>query len=287
MKQVEKSQQKSHSLIHAIIVTLILLIGLSLLLYPAVVDYINSLDYKKYIEDYQQDFLKLDDTARQELLTAANEYNAALLERSTRIGELTAQQRAVYKSLLDPAGNGMMGYIEIEKIGIYLPVYHGTGESVLQTGIGHVEGSSLPVGGVGTRAILSGHTGLPSSELFSKIDQLKKGDVFELHILGEILTYQVESAVVLLPEEAQKQEIDPQRDLCTLMTCTPYGINTHRLLVTGTRIETPPERLPDLTEQPIEIIPAPMPPILLESIIGLPVLLVLVIVAAVLRRRRE
>lgn len=286
MKQESKTK-KNHNLVSAILVTLVLLIGLSLLLYPTVADYINSLDYKKDIEDYQQEVLKLDDTARQEMLTAAHEYNTKLLEHSTRIGELNAEQRAAYESLLDPSGTGMMGYVEIKKVGIYLPVYHGTDESVLQAGIGHIEGSSLPVGGVGTHAILSGHTGLPSSKLFSNIDQLKKGDTFELHILGEVLTYQVESTVVVLPEEAEKQEIDPQRDLCTLMTCTPYGINSHRLLVTGARIETPPEQLPDGTEQPIETIPAPMPPILWVVIIGLPVLLILVIVIIVRKKRRN
>ncbi len=286
MKQVKKSQQKSHSLVSAILVTLVLLIGLSLLLYPTVADYINSLDYKKDIEDYQQEVQKLDDTTRQEMLTAAHEYNAALLERSTRIGELNPTQKKEYDRLLDPSGTGMMGYIEIKKAGIYLPIYHGTEESVLQAGIGHIEGSSLPVGGVGTHAILSGHTGLPSSKLFSNIDQLKKGDTFELHILGEVLTYQVESTAVMLPEDAEKQEIDPQRDLCTLMTCTPYGINTHRLLVTGARIETPQERLPDTTE-PIETIPAPMPPILWVVIIALPVLLIVVVVVVVRKKRRN
>lgn len=285
MKQESKTK-KNHNLVSAILVTLVLLIGLSLLLYPTVADYINSLDYKKDIEDYQQEVLKLDDTARQEMLMAAHEYNTKLLEHSTRIGELTAQQRAEYESLLDPSDTGMMGYIEIEKAGIYLPVYHGTDESILQAGIGHIEGSSLPVGGVGTHAILSGHTGLPSSKLFSNIDQLKKGDTFELHILGEILTYQVESTVVLLPEDAEKQKIDPQRDLCTLMTCTPYGINSHRLLVTGVRIQTPPERLPDTTE-PIETIPAPLPPVLWAVIVVLPVLLVVVIVVVVRKKRRN
>ncbi len=286
MKQVKKSQQKNHSLISAVIVTLVLLIGLSLLLYPTVADYINSLDYKKDIENYQQEVQRLGDTARQEMLAAAHEYNAALLERSARIGELNAQQRAEYEALLDPSGDGMMGYIEIKSAGIYLPVYHGVDESVLQAGVGHIEGSSLPVGGVGTHAILSGHTGLPSSKLFSNIDRLKKGDTFELHILGEILTYRVESAVVMLPEQAEKQQIDPQRDICTLMTCTPYGVNSHRLLVTGARIETPPERLPDTAEQ-VETIPAPIPPVLWVVIIGLPVLLAVIIAVVVRKKRRN
>ncbi len=286
MKQTEK-EQNSHSLVSAILVTLALLIGLSLLLYPTVADYINSLDYKKIIEDYQREVLKLDDTARQEMLTAAHEYNSELLERSTRIGGLNTEQRAAYESLLDPSGSGMMGYIEVEKIEIYLPVYHGTDESVLQSGIGHIEGSSLPVGGMGTHAILSGHTGLPSSKLFSNIDRLKEGDIFELHILGEVLTYQVESMVVLLPEEAEKQEIVPQRDLCTLMTCTPYGINSHRLLVTGVRIETAPEQQSNVKNQPIETIPAPIPPVLWVAIIGLSAFLVAVIVVVVRKKRRK
>ncbi len=287
MKKKSGSQKKSSTLVPAIIVTLALLIGLSLLLYPTVADYINSLDYKKDIEDYQREVQQLDDSERQAMLQAARNYNAQLLKRSARIGELDAEQRAAYQSLLDPSGTGMIGYIEIKPVSIYLPIYHGTDENILQAGVGHVEGSSLPVGGVGTHAILSGHTGLPSSKLFSNIDQLKKGDIFELHVLGEVLTYRVESTVVMLPEEAEKQEIDPELDRCTLMTCTPYGINSHRLLVSGTRIETPVEQQPDVTEQPIETIPAPMPPLLWAAIIGLPVLLALIVIVILIRKKQR
>ena len=155
----------------------------------------------------------------------------------------------------------------------------------MQAGIGHIAGSSLPVGGTGTHTILSGHTGLPSSKLFSDIDQLDIGDTFELHILGEILTYQVESTVVVLPEEAEKQEIDSEKDLCTLMTCTPYGVNSHRLLVRGVRIETPPSEQPDANV--IEDIPVSLPPVLWAVIIGLPALLAVIIAIAVLRKRRK
>ncbi len=284
MKQTKNKKSKSHSPVSAIIVTLVLLTGISLLLYPTVADYINSLNYKKDIEDYRREVQQLDVNVRQEMLAAAHKYNTALLERSARIGGLNPTMKKEYDSLLDPLGTGMMGYIVIEKVGIYLPIYHGTGENVLQTGIGHIEGSSLPVGGVGTNAILSGHTGLPSSKLFSSIDQLKKGDIFELHILGEVLTYQVESAVVLLPKEAEKQEIDPQSDLCTLMTCTPYGVNSHRLLVTGVRIRTPKERLSD-ENKPFETIPASLTPVLWAVIIGLPVLTA-VVIAVVVRKVR-
>lgn len=286
MNNTSKAKNKIHSLISAFVVTLVLLIGLSLLLYPTVADYINSLNYKRDIENYQRDILQLDDDERASMIKAAHAYNAELLGRSSRIGALDAEQREEYETLLNPSGTGMMGYIEIEKLGIYLPVYHGTEESVLQVGIGHIAGSSLPVGGKGTHTILSGHTGLPSSKLFSNIDQLEKGDTFELHIAGEVLTYKIESTVVLLPEEAEKQTIDPQTDICTLMTCTPYGVNSHRLLVRGVRIDTSAENQPGAAET-IEKIPAPMPILLLAVIIGLPILLIIVIVVAVRRKRRK
>ena len=286
MNNTSKAKNKIHSLISAFVVTLVLLIGFSLLLYPTVADYINSLNYKRDIENYQRDILQLDDAERASMIKAAHAYNAELLGRSSRIGALDAEQREEYETLLNPSGTGMMGYIEIEKLGIYLPVYHGTEDSVLQVGIGHIAGSSLPVGGKGTHTILSGHTGLPSSKLFSNVDQLEKGDTFELHIAGEVLTYKIESTVVLLPEEAEKQTIDPQTDICTLMTCTPYGVNSHRLLVRGVRIDTPAENQPGAAET-IEKIPAPMPILLLAVIIGLPILLIIVIVVAVRRKRRK
>ena len=281
-----KPARKRHTALSALLVTLVLLIGLSLLLYPTVADYLNSLNYRRDIEDFRQNLQQLDDSERQALLDAAREWNDELLDAGSRIGELNAERRQRYSALLDPFGSGMMGYIEIEKAGIYLPIYHGTEESVLQAGVGHIEGSSLPVGGTGTHTILSGHTGLPSSKLFSNIDQLEVGDTFLLHILGEVLTYRVESTVVVLPEEAEKQEFDPQRDLCTLMTCTPYGINSHRLLVRGVRIETPVAEQPD-PEKPVEPIPAPVPPVLWAAAIGLPSLLVIIVLVLVVRKRRR
>ncbi len=281
-----KPARKRHTALSALLVTLVLLIGLSLLLYPTVADYLNSLNYRRDIEDFRQNLQQLDDSERQALLDAAREWNDELLDAGSRIGELNAERRQRYSALLDPFGSGMMGYIEIEKAGIYLPIYHGTEESVLQAGVGHIEGSSLPVGGTGTHTILSGHTGLPSSKLFSNIDQLEVGDTFLLHILGEVLTYRVESTVVVLPEEAEKQEFDPQRDLCTLMTCTPYGINSHRLLVRGVRIETPVAEQPD-PEKPVEPIPAPVPPVLWAAAIGLPSLLVVIVLVLVVRKRRR
>lgn len=287
MKQKQKATKRNHSLISAIIVTLVLLIGLSLLLYPTVADYLNSLNFKKDIETYQTEVRQLDDTKRQELLAAARDYNTRRLALSKRVIALNSEQLKEYSGLVNPLGTGIMGYIEIKKAQIYLPIYHGTDENVLQAGIGHIEGSSLPVGGIGTHSILSGHTGLPSSKLFSNIDKLKVGDTFELHILGETLTYQVESTVVLLPEEAEKQQIDPDRDLCTLMTCTPYGINSHRLLVTGSRIETPQQQQPNGTGPDDEPIPTPVPPVLWIAGAALLILLIAAVIFATRKRKRQ
>ncbi len=246
MKRKTKAgtKRKKRGFVSAALVTLALLSGLFLLLYPTISDYLHSLAYRKEIENYREDLLDLDDAARRRMLEDARQWNAALLEKSVYMGALDENERERYFSLLDPFGTGMMGYIEIEKIQVSLPVYHGTDENVLHSGIGHLEGSSLPVGGTGTHTFLSGHSGLPSARLFSRIDRLEAGDTFTLHILGEALTYRIESSVVVLPEDAEAQEIDPGQDICTLMTCTPYGVNTHRLLVRGVRIKTAEERQP-------------------------------------------
>lgn len=277
MKQHSKKQKK-RGRISAVIGILVLLIGLSLLLYPTIADYVNSLNYKNSIDSYQQQVSQLDDSARQELLAEAYAYNAELKARTDHFQTLTAQQRGQYNSLLDPFSTGMMGYIEIEKVNIYLPIYHGTRESVLQAGVGHIEGSSLPVGGVGVHTMLSAHTGLPSAKLFTNIDQLVVGDTFTLHVLGETLTYQVESAVTVLPDKVGTLRIEPDKDICTLMTCTPYGVNTHRLLVRGVRVETPQpdaSSANNITDEKI-----PLPPVLLAVIV------VLILAAMILLLRR-
>ena len=145
---------------------------------------------------------------------------------------------------MNVGGNGVMGYIEIKKIGVMLPLYHGTDEAVLQVAVGHIEGSSLPTGGLGTHSVFSGHRGLPSAKLFTNLDQMEVGDKFILHVLDEKLTYEVDQILVVLPEELEALEIDPEADLCTLVTCTPYGVNSHRMLVRGHRVETEAEKAP-------------------------------------------
>ncbi len=233
---VKTKKRKRGGVIPAIAAVIVLFIGLCLLLYPSVADYVNSLAYRRDIEEYERQLNQVDESEREAMLELARDYNARLLERSDRISALDMDWRAEYNTLLDPFGSGMMGYIEIAQLRIFLPIYHGTDETVLRSGVGHIEGSSLPVGGAGVHTILSGHTGLPSAKLFSSIDRLGIGDTFKLHILGETLLYRVVSKATVLPEEVGELRIAPNSDICTLMTCTPYGINTHRLLIRGERV---------------------------------------------------
>jgi len=226
-----------------ILLVLVLLIGFSLLLYPTVSDWWNSMHQSRAITSYSQSVTELDPQQYDSIWAAAREYNAALYEKDVRFF-MTEEEMAWYESLLDISGTGIMGYIEIPKISCSLPIYHGTQEAVLQIAIGHVEGSSLPTGGAGTHCVLSGHRGLPSAKLFTNLDQLEVGDMFMLHVLDETFTYQVDQILTVLPEEVDALELDEQADLCTLVTCTPYGINTHRLLVRGHRVENVEETAP-------------------------------------------
>ena len=220
------------------VVILLVLIGLFLLLYPTVSDYVNSLAYARAIADFQDDVTKLDEETYVDLLAEARDYNRRLAAKGGPLEKLTEEELAEYKGLLDFTGTGIMGYVTIEKIGVSLPIYHGTNESVLQSGIGHLEGTSFPVPGESVHAVISGHSGLPSSKLFTNIDQLVVGDTFTVSILKETLTYEVDQIVTVLPYETDDLVIQEGQEYCTLLTCTPYGVNTHRLLVRGHRIET-------------------------------------------------
>lgn len=232
----------------ALTVTVILMIvtGLSLLLYPTVSNYLKTLAQRRTISNYIAGVEPLDDDSYEQLLAAARAYNERLAEGGFTLS-LSEEELAEYNSLLDIDGTGVMGYVSVPKADIYLPIYHGTGDDALQNGAGHLEGSSLPVGGPGTHAVLSGHTGLPSAKLFTNLDQLVEGDTFTVRVLKETLTYRVDQILVVLPNETDALQIEPGEDHCTLLTCTPYGINSHRLLVRGRRIpdpdgtETPPD----------------------------------------------
>lgn len=225
-----------------ILLIVIFFIGLSLLLYPSFADYWNSLTQSRAIASYIEQVSSIDDDRYAELWNAAYEYNASLLERSNSY-LLSEQQREEYEALLDVSGLGIMGYIEIPSIDVELPIYHGTADSVLQIAAGHLEWTSLPVGGENSHCVLSGHRGLPSARLFTDLDRMSVGDTFMLHVLDETLTYQVDQIRIVLPEETEELLIQEGKDLCTLVTCTPYGVNSHRLLVRGHRVENAAEEV--------------------------------------------
>lgn len=219
-----------------IVLTIILIIGVSLLLYPTVSDYWNEFHQSKAIASYVEVVETMDEEKIQSILDEAIAYNERLRSKANR-WNLSEEDIAEYNNTLNVSGTGIMGYIDIPSITVQLPVYHSTDEEVLQIGVGHIEGSSLPVGGEGTHAVVSGHRGLRSAKLFTDIDQLSEGDIFKFYVLGETLTYQIDQIRIVLPDELNDLKIEPGKDYVTLVTCTPYGINSHRLLVRGHRIE--------------------------------------------------
>lgn len=219
-----------------ILLILIFLLGLSLLVYPTFSDYWNSFHQSRAITTYTEQVANIDNEEYDRILSEAYEYNQNLpMEKKTLA--LSDEQKLVYESLLNFGGDGVMGYIEIPNIDVHLPIYHGTSDAVLQVAIGHIEGSSLPVGGAGTHCIVSGHRGLPSAKLFTDLDKMVVGDLFLLKVLDETLTYEVDQILIVLPHEIDALMAEKGKDYCTLVTCTPYGINSHRLLVRGYRID--------------------------------------------------
>ena len=231
MKKTEKKQAGKTT----VLLALLFLAGLSLLLYPTVSNYWNALHQYKRIDDYDQKVVELDSAEYTKVWEKAHAYNRAL----TAGGEISEPESDLleqYKSLLNISGNGIMGYVEIPSINCNLPIYHGTDEAVLQVAVGHLEWTSLPVGGESTHSAISGHRGLPSAELLTHIDRLEPGDTFYIHVLNEVLEYRVCDIFVVLPEDATKLQVEAGKDYVTLVTCTPYGINSHRLLVRGERV---------------------------------------------------
>lgn len=227
---------KKKNRLTTIVLFILLAAGLSLLLYPTFSDHWNALHQSRAISDYAEKVADMDVELYDKIWTEALEYNSTL--DGEKLGfALTDTQKSEYNSLLDISGQGIIGYVEIPSIGVSLPIYHGTDETVLQVAVGHIEWSSLPVGGEGSHCVLSGHRALPSAKLFTDLDDLVDGDVFILRVLDEVLTYEVDQILIVEPNETSALEIVDGEDLCTLMTCTPYAVNTHRLLVRGHRIE--------------------------------------------------
>ncbi|MBR5489691.1 MAG: class C sortase [Oscillospiraceae bacterium] len=265
-----------------ILLFLILFAGLSLLLYPTVSDYWNSLHQSRAIASYSEEVANIDEERYAHLWDEAKEYNKALLSRNNTY-LLDDEQRAIYDSILDISGLGIMGYIEIPSISCSLPIYHGTDESVLQIAIGHLDWTSLPVGGESSHCVLSGHRGLPSAKLFTNLDKLVVGDVFMLRVLDEILTYEVDQILIVEPHVTENLLVEEGMDYCTLVTCTPYGVNSHRLLVRGHRIETTEEaKVVHVVADAIQIEPTIVAPI-----VALPILLVLFIIVIINPKKRR
>ncbi len=253
-----------------ILLVIIFLIGLSLLLYPTLSDYWNSFHQSRAIASYAESVAQLDDKQYDEILESAREYNSSLIQRAG-ILSLSEEELEEYNRQLNVGGDGIMGYIEIPSIDVHLPIYHGTEDTVLQVAVGHIEGSSLPVGGVGTHAVFSGHRGLPSAKLFTDLDELVVGDTFIFRILDETLTYEVDQILIVEPQEIEALMIDPEKDLCTLVTCTPYGINSHRLLVRGHRVENEEEA----QELRVTADAMRIEPIVVAPLLAVPILLAL------------
>ena len=231
---------------------------------------------------YAQEVADLNGAEYDRLLEAARDYNARAAQRSNTFA-LTEAEQEEYQSLLNMDGTGIMGYIEIPNIKLSLPIYHGTEESVLQIAVGHLDWSALPVGGEGTHCVLSGHRGLPSAKLFTNLDQLREGDTFTLRVLDEVLCYEVDQIRIVEPQDTAALLPEPGQDLCTLVTCTPYGVNTHRLLVRGHRIETPDSAdAIRVTSDAMQI-----EPILVAPAVGVPLVLLAVAVLLLSDRRRR
>ena len=265
-----------------VFLVLLLLAGVSLLLYPSLSDYWNSMHQTRAIASYAETVSQLDTAQYDEMWKAAQDYNRSLAQRETAFA-LTYEQKAAYESLLDVSGLGVMGYIEIPEIDCSLPIYHGTEESVLQVAVGHLEWSSLPVGGEGTHCVLSGHRGLPSAKLFTNLDKLAVGDTFLLRVLDEVLTYEVDQILIVEPEQVDALGIVPGEDYCTLVTCTPYGINTHRLLVRGHRVENTPEA----ARMHVTADATQFDPLLVAPVLAIPVLLLLLIILLLPKRQSK
>ena len=252
-----------------IILILVFFVGLSVMLYPTISDYINQLHQTRAVANYAADVDKLSDADYTAYFETADAFNAQIAADPDAL--YFPDRFPSYESTLDVTGTGIMGYITIEKIGVELPIYHGTSDAVLQVAAGHLEGTSLPVGGASTHGVISAHRGLPSAKLFTNLDQLEEGDTFTITVLDRTLTYEVDNISIVLPTETDSLKVVDGKDYITLMTCTPYGINTHRLLVRGRRITTP-DKLKHIrvTSDAIKI-----EPILTAPIMALPLLLVL------------
>ena len=273
-------KKPSKRTVSTIVLLLVFVVGIGLLAYPTVSDWWNSMHQSRAITSYVEQVASLDDDTYEELLAEAQAYNESLLGASDRF-TLSDEELEEYESLLSVDGTEVIGYLEIDKIDVELPIYHGTSSAVLQVGVGHLEGSSLPIGGESTHSVISGHRGLTSAKLLTDLDQLEVGDTFVIHVLDETLTYEVDQIRIVEPTDFSELAIVEGEDYCTLMTCTPYGINTHRLLVRGHRVDNADDSSVRVTADAIQIDPMTVAPL-----VAVP-LLVLLLAGLLARNRRH
>ena len=260
---------------------LVLIGAAGVTVYPLVSNYVND-KYQSVVHlEYAQEMEHLDAAAMEDAWEAAKAYNDGLSPLRYQ-KEAVQAASADYDQLLNLNGSGIMGYVVIPKINVRLPIYHGTDPAVLEIAIGHIAGSSLPVGGESTHCVLSGHRGLPSAKLFTDIDQLKEGDQFMLEVLGDTLTYEVDQIKVVLPDELDDIEIEEGKDLCTLVTCTPYGVNTHRLLVRGHRVETVQQNHVRVVSDSVQI-----EPVKVAIAAGIPLLVIIMLLRMIFAGKKH
>lgn len=263
-----------------VVMTAGMIIGISLLLYPSVANYWNTYHQAHIIMDYSETVSHMSKEDYKRILDSARAYNKRLAENGIK-WMLTDAEKAEYNKELAIDNTGIMGFVSIPKFHVRCPIYHGTEEDILQTAIGHLEGSSLPVGGKGTHTMISGHRGLPSARLFTDLDKVREGDTWTITVLNETMTYECDQIRIVLPEDLSDLKIEEGKDLCTLITCTPYGVNTHRLLVRGHRVPNA-NGSADVTADAIQI-----EPIYIAPFLAGPILLILLIILLISTRRAK
>lgn len=284
-----KGKKKGKITIKDIIRLIVLLVAFAVLLYPTYSSYLNEKNSSKVVSKYDEESVKLSKAEKEKMLEDAREYNQEMLGNIDLIDPFSQTNTEVderYESLLNVDGSGMMGYVRIPKINVELPIYHGTSESVLQSGVGHFWGTSLPVGGESTHTVLTGHRGLPTKTLFTNMDKMEVGDIFYIKVLDETLAYEVDQILTVLPEDTDALSIVEGEDYATLVTCTPFAINTHRLLVRGHRIpyEEANEKEPDKNIKPELSFTAK---VLIVTIIVIFIGLILAVIYSIRDRKRR
>ena len=276
----EEKKKKRKSILTTWLLVLVMLIGLGIMAYPTVSDWWNSFHASQAIASYSNVVESVDKEKLNAMIEEAHRYNESLLKKENPY-QMSDEDLEYYNSLLDVSGTGILGYITIKSIGVYIPIYHGVEESVLQIAVGHIDWTALPVGGVNSHSVLSGHRGLPSAKLFTDLDQIKEGDQFSITVLNQVISYEVDQIRIVEPGDISELAVVPGKDYCTLVTCTPYGINTHRLLVRGHRVAN---------ESGDMVVPAEafrIPNYLTIPAVGIPLLFLFLVGMLIYYRRRR